>query len=61
MRIYDADADREVGGRESRVQMTKAPRGGEGGKDEGGWDGREDRLLKRIRIVGRSDHKFPLS
>lgn len=38
MRIYDADADREVGGRESRVQMAKAPPGGEGGKDEGGWD-----------------------
>lgn len=40
MRIYDGDADREVGGRESRVQMAKAPRaertvrtgaGGEGG------------------------------
>jgi len=26
MRIYDGDADRKVGGRESRVQMAKAPR-----------------------------------
>lgn len=26
MRIYDGDADREVGGHESRVQMAKAPR-----------------------------------
>lgn len=61
MRIYDGDADREVGGRESRVQMAKAPRaertvrtGGEAGAD------REDRLLKGIRIVGRSDRKSSL-
>lgn len=26
MRIYDGDADREVGGHELRVQMAKAPR-----------------------------------
>lgn len=36
MRIYDGDADRKVGGHESRVQMAKAPRavGDEGGNGQ---------------------------
>lgn len=44
MRIYDGDADRKVGGHESRVQMAKAPASSE----EGGGGNREDRLLKGI-------------
>lgn len=60
MRIYDGDADREVGGHESRVQMAKAPRAV---GDAGGWGNGEDRAVikgDRCDIVGRSDHKSPL-
>lgn len=51
-------ADREVGSSESRVQIAEAPQAERAIKTRGK---REGRLLKGIRIVGRSDRKSPVS
>lgn len=53
------DADREVYGRESRVQIAEAPQAERAIKMRGSREG--GRLLKGIRIVGRSDRKSLLS
>lgn len=60
MRIYDGDADREVGGRESRVQMAKAPRAERTSKGRGRLGRQRGSVIKGDpHCVGHSDRKSP--